>query len=105
MSQSFKESQIILALQAYQADPKLSLRCAAKIYDVSFDALNRRHHGIPARKDYIPSSRKLSNLEEEVIVQYILNLDSRGFPPRHYDIKEMANRLLTDRDALPVSKR
>src|SRR6478752_2452280 len=105
MSQSFKESQIILALQAYQADPKLSLRRAAKIYDVSFDALNRRHHGIPAREDYIPSSRKLSNLEEEVIVQYILDLDSRGFPPRHRDVEEIANRLLTDRDALPVGKR
>ncbi|KAJ0132671.1 Uncharacterized protein HZ326_24251 [Fusarium oxysporum f. sp. albedinis] len=105
MSQSFKESQTILALQAYQADPKLSLRRAAKIYNVSFDALNRRHHGIPAREDYIPSSRKLSNLEEEVIVHYILDLDSRGFPPRHYNVEEMANRLLTDRDALPVGKR
>ncbi|TVY62381.1 hypothetical protein Focb16_v004163 [Fusarium oxysporum f. sp. cubense] len=105
MSQSNKESQIVLALQAYQADPKLSLRRAVKIYDVSFDALNRRHHGIPARSDCIPNSRKLDDLEEQVMVQYILDLDSRGFPPRHRDVEEMANRLLADRDASPVGKR
>ena len=36
MSQSTAEARIILALQAYQADPKLSLRRAAKIYNVYF---------------------------------------------------------------------
>jgi hypothetical protein len=32
MPQSIQEANIILAFQAYQADPKLSLRRAAKIY-------------------------------------------------------------------------
>ncbi|SCO92448.1 related to transposase [Fusarium oxysporum] len=94
-----------MALQAYQADPKLSLRRAAKIYDVHFQTLHYRSQGRQARDDYIPSSRKLSNQEEQVIVEYILNLDSRGFPSRHCDIEEMANRLLADRDASPVGKR
>ncbi|KAF5725014.1 reverse transcriptase [Fusarium mundagurra] len=34
-------------------------------------------------------SRKLSDLEEQVIVQYILDLDSRGFPSRHRDVEEL----------------
>ncbi|KAF4417492.1 hypothetical protein FACUT_12155 [Fusarium acutatum] len=105
MSRSNKESQIVLALQAYQADPKLSLRRAAFIYNVYFQTLHHRSQGRQARSDCIPNSRKLSDLEEQIIVQYILNLDSRGFPSRLRDVEEMANRLLADRDASPVGKR
>ncbi|RKK31124.1 hypothetical protein BFJ66_g15995 [Fusarium oxysporum f. sp. cepae] len=105
MSQSNTEANVLLALQAYQADPKLSLRRAAFIYNVHFDTLYGRYCGLPARSDCIPNSRKLSDLEEQVIVQYILDLDSRGFPSRLCDIEEMANRLLADRDASPVGKR
>jgi hypothetical protein len=105
MSQSNKEAQIILALQAYQADPILSLRRAAIVYNVNFSTLHARHNGITARCDWVPKQRKLSDLEERVIVQYILDLDSRGFPTRYRDVEEMANRLLADRDASPVGKR
>ncbi|KAF6528684.1 hypothetical protein HZS61_008986 [Fusarium oxysporum f. sp. conglutinans] len=42
---------------------------------------------------------------EEIIVKFILDLDSRGFPPRLRGVEEMANRLLADRDASPVGKR
>ncbi|KAL9561254.1 hypothetical protein ACKAV7_014609 [Fusarium commune] len=105
MSQSNKEARITIALQAYQADPKLSLRRAAFMYDVHFRTLHHRSKGKEARDDWVPTQRKLSDLEEEVIVQYILDLDLRGFPSRHRDVEEMANRLLADRDASPVSKR
>jgi hypothetical protein len=105
MSQPTTEARILLALQAYQADPKLSLRRAAFMYDVHFQTLHYRSQGRQARVDYIPSSRKLSDQEEQVIVEYILNLDSRGFPSRHRDLEEMANRLLADRNAPPVGKR
>ncbi|KAJ0128593.1 Uncharacterized protein HZ326_24407 [Fusarium oxysporum f. sp. albedinis] len=105
MSQSIAEARIILALKTCQADPKLSLRRAAFLYDVHFQTLHHRSQGRQARDDYIPSSRKLSDQEEQLIVKYILNLDSRGFPSRHRDVEEMANRLLAERDASPVGKR
>jgi hypothetical protein len=105
MSQATEEARIILALKAYQEDPKLSLRRAAFLYDVCFQTLHYRSQGRQARIDYIPSSRKLSDQEEQVIVEYILNLDSRGFPSRHCDVEEMANRLLADRNTSPVGKR
>jgi hypothetical protein len=44
-------------------------------------------------------------MEEQIIVQYIFDLDSRGFPPRMRGVEEMANRLLSDSDASPVGKR
>ncbi|KAF4453469.1 hypothetical protein F53441_3879, partial [Fusarium austroafricanum] len=56
-------------------------------------------------RDSIPKSRKLSDLEEQIIVQFILDLDSRGFPPRLRCVEEMANRLLADREMPPVGKR
>jgi hypothetical protein len=104
MSQLNNEANIILALQALQNDPKLRIRPAARIYNVRYTTLHGRLNGIPARCDIIPNSRKLSDLEEQIIVQYILDLDSRGFPPRLRGVEEMANRLLADRDASPVGK-
>ncbi|KAJ3542310.1 hypothetical protein NM208_g4167 [Fusarium decemcellulare] len=105
MSQSYSERQILLALQALQNNPKLSLRGTAKLYQVSYWALRRRYNGIQSRCDWIPKSRRLSDLEEQIIIQFILDLDSRGFPPRLRAVEEMANRLLADRDAPPVGKR
>ena len=61
--------------------------------------------GITARRDIMPNSRKLTNLEESTIVEYILDLDSRSFPPRLSGVQDMANRLLADRDAPPVGPR
>ncbi|KAL0929342.1 transposase [Colletotrichum truncatum] len=53
----------------------------------------------------MPNSRNLSDLEEKTIVEYILDLDARSFPPRLSGVEEMANRLLAERDAPPVGKR
>jgi hypothetical protein len=105
MSQSSNEARILLALQALQNDQNLSLRRASGIYKVPFETLRRRQNGIQSRRDSGPNSRRLSDLEEQTIVQFILDLDSRGFPSRIRFVEEMANSLLADRDASPVGKR
>src|SRR6478609_2794808 len=105
MSDPNIEARILLALRALQNDPKLSLRRAAGIYQVRYWTLHRRQKGILSTRDSIPKSRKLSDLEEQIIVQFILDLDSRGFPPRLRCVEEMANRLLADRETPPVGKR
>jgi hypothetical protein len=65
----------------------------------------RRQKGVLSTRETIPKSRRLSDLEEQTIVQFIIDLHSRGFPPRLHAVGWMANRLLADRDALPFSKR
>jgi hypothetical protein len=45
---------------------------------------------------------KLLATEEEVIVQYILDLDARGFPPRLAAVRDMADSLLAERHCNPV---
>jgi hypothetical protein len=47
----------------------------------------------------------MTDLEEEVIVKYILDLDARAFPPRLADVEAMANSLRATRNALPVGGR
>ncbi|KAL9567396.1 hypothetical protein ACKAV7_008471 [Fusarium commune] len=105
MSQPSKEARVILALQALQNDPKLSFRRAAQIYEVDRNTLRNRKNGRQSRRDTMANSRKLSKLEEETILQYALDLDSRGLPCRISVIEDMANRLLAARDAPPVGKR
>ena len=102
METASKESQIVLAIQSLQNDPNLTRRAAARTYNVSETSLRRRMNGTRARQDTRPNSTRLTELEENVIVTYIMELDSRGFAPRMPDVEEMANVILAERDASRV---
>jgi DDE superfamily endonuclease/Tc5 transposase DNA-binding domain/helix-turn-helix, Psq domain len=104
MQSSSDESRILLAIEAIRRHEFLSIRAAARAYSVDHTKLSRRLKGQPARRDIQPNSRKLTELEESVIVQHILDLDSRRFPPRLSGVEDMANRLLADRSASKVGK-
>jgi hypothetical protein len=60
--------------------------------------LSNRILGIPLRLIKVPNLRKLILLEEEAIIRYIPDLDSRVFPLRRSTVKDMANRLLAERN-------
>src|SRR5450432_372270 len=81
-----------------------SIRAIAKSYDIPFSTLNKRLYRIPSRRDSTPNSRKLTPIEELAIVRYILDLDSRRFPPQPQAVQEMTDLLLAERDASPVGK-
>ena len=98
------ESRVILALEAIRTGSKLSIRAVAKIYNVPATTIRRRRDGYIVRRDNMPNSRKMVDLEESCIVRYILELDSQGFPPRISHVEDMANRLLNQRDAPRVGK-
>lgn len=100
MTHKNDEAQVQLALLAMQNNKKLSARAAGRIYNVDHEKLSRRRRGMQSRRETPANSKKLTNLEESVIVQYILDLDSKGFPPRLSGVEDMANRLLAGRDAL-----
>jgi hypothetical protein len=53
---------------------------------------------------YFANSHKLTDSEDSAIIQYILYLDARCFPPWLTDVDAMANRLLVERDTSPVGK-
>ena len=54
--------------------------------------------------DYWPIATKLTELEEEVIVQYILDLDKRGFGPQLASVEDIANYLLESQGGKHIGK-
>ena len=104
MPPTLKEARVILAVEAIQNNPKLSIRAAAKIYNVADRTIRRRLAGQSARRDCTANSKKLTQSEEETIVRYIIELSKRAFPPRPCSVEDMASHLLRERDAPPVGK-
>jgi hypothetical protein len=47
----------------------------------------------------------MTDLEETVLVEHILDLDSKGFPPRLCVVEDMANRILVTRNRGCVGQR
>lgn len=105
MSSSSNESRIILAIEAIKKDPKLSVRKAASIYKVPRTTLRDRRAGLLPRRETRTNSMKMTQVEETVILERVIDLIDRGFPPRLDDVRDMADCLLDDRDATRVGPR
>ena len=93
------ETDIQLAISSLNAHQIQSNRRAAAIFNVTRSTLQNRRNGKPARRDCQPNSRKLTEREEQVIIRYILDLDTRGFAPTYEAIRNIANKLLAARGA------
>jgi hypothetical protein len=92
-----REGRMSLAMSAIDQNQFKSVRHATKTYDVVRTTLRRRRAGILLRRDCLPNMKKLTELEESMIIQHSLDLDSRGFSPQLSLIRDMANRLLAVR--------
>ncbi|MGB9153500.1 MAG: hypothetical protein WCD70_10485 [Alphaproteobacteria bacterium] len=93
-----------MAIEAIKINPERSIRAIAKIYNIPRATLIYRMNGRRARQDTRTNSMKLTELEENAVFRYILDLDSRGFPPWLADVGDMANILLAEHDAGRVAK-
>jgi hypothetical protein len=100
-----QEARIILAIEAIQSSKKLSRRSAAKIYKVPYATLSDRIAGRTTRRESRANGLKLTEVEEEVIVQRILDMDTRGFAPRLAGVEDMANFILKSRGGECVGTR
>ena len=79
--QPSREGRISLAIVSYQNDPCQAVRALAAAYDVPESTLRTRLRGTQPRSETVSVNRKLSAVEEQSLVQWILDLDRRGFPP------------------------
>jgi hypothetical protein len=98
------ETRLSLAIQAIKKDNNLSTSAAAKLYNIRHKILRDRLAGRYTYSDLPANSRKLIDLEEKVIIQYVLDLITRSFLPLLSGIEDIANQLLRIHDALPVGK-
>jgi hypothetical protein len=92
-----REPAIYLAISALDRRQIITERSAARTYEVPRTTLQRRRDGTRAQRDCQPNTKKLTELEEEVIVRYILDLDQRGFAPTYAAVRDMADKLLAAR--------
>ena len=99
-----QEARIILAIKAIRLSEKLSQRSVARIYKVPRKTLSNRMAGQTYRPESKANCYKLEDLEEETLIRYILDLDSRGFAPRLASVEDIANLLLKSRGASRVGK-
>ncbi|KFZ23990.1 hypothetical protein V502_01531 [Pseudogymnoascus sp. VKM F-4520 (FW-2644)] len=99
-----QEARIILAIEAIRSSKKLSRRSAAKLYNVPYTTLSYRMTGRTSRRELKANCQKLTEVEEEVIIRYILDLDTRGFAPRLAGVEDIANYVLELRGGQCVGK-
>jgi hypothetical protein len=99
-----KEAQIQLAKGAIERGQISSNRRAAKIYGAVESTLRNRRAGIKSRGDCVSNARLLTDLEEKVLVERILELDLHGHPPNLRRVGDMANLILAGRGVREVGK-
>ena len=92
-----QEGRILLAISAIKNDEICNIREAARLYNVPRTTLQRRLNGHGFRAEQRANSHKLTQNEEESIVQWTLSLDRRGAAPRPAHVREMADILLSKR--------
>jgi hypothetical protein len=92
-----QEGRILLAIQAIKNKEIGSIRQAAEQFQVDRSTLTRRLRGTTSRAETRPNSHKLTEIEEESLLQWILSMDDRGGAPRPAMVREMAALLLQHR--------
>jgi predicted HTH domain antitoxin len=98
------EARIILVIEAIRSSSKISIRRAATFYEIPRSSFSYRLAGrIPCNKTEV-NCYKLTEIEKEVIIRYILDLDTRGFAPRLASIKDIANYILESQGGKYVRK-
>ena len=97
-----QEGRLLLAISALKKQEIRNIREAARVYNVPRTTLQRRLGGQTSRAETRANSHKMTQNEEESLVQWIISLDRRGAPPRPSNIREMANILLAERGTTPI---
>ncbi len=95
------EGRLLLASQALHNNHIQSQNKAAVLFQVPRTTLRRRLTSIQPRSSAHLKQRNLRQVEEQSLVQWILDLNRRGFPPQIIDVRRMADVLLAARGQDP----
>lgn len=65
--------------------------------------LRDRLKGHPSRAELRNHNHRLSERQEEALIGWIVSLDIRGAPPRHFQVREMA-QIILDAESSTLSR-
>ncbi|APA14877.1 hypothetical protein sscle_13g096470 [Sclerotinia sclerotiorum 1980 UF-70] len=102
METQSKEARIILAIEAIRKSKNLTITKAAKVYSVPRSTLRNRINNRNNQMEIRANGYKITELEEKVLLQYIIDMDDRGFTPKLSGVEDMANYILQSRGAKRV---
>jgi hypothetical protein len=100
-----QKTRIIIVIETLQTSKqKLNRRRAALIYKVPENIFYDRITSRTPCNNTRPTIQNLTETEKQMIVNHILDLDSRGFSPRQANIEDIANYFCKTYRAKPVGK-
>ena len=89
-----QEVRVNFAIEAIRSSKKISCRAATRLYNVPETTIRYRINGRTTMADRHSKVHNLMANEEEVVVEYILYLDARGYPSLIGDVAAIANDIL-----------
>ncbi|KAJ5260559.1 hypothetical protein N7478_012164 [Penicillium angulare] len=89
-----QEGRILLAIEVIKKKEIPSIREAARRFSIPEITLCRRRLGDRNRTEIRANCHKLTENEENSLVKWVLDMDTRGVAPRLATVGEMANILL-----------
>jgi hypothetical protein len=98
-----QEGKILLALNDIKNGRINSIRAAAKLYEIPRSTLQTRASGVVSIVERRNPRHKLTQLEEDSLVEWIISMDTRGAAPRPSTVRDIANILLAARGTTPPS--
>ena len=104
VQKAYTEGDLFLAISDLNSKQLRSERHAVAVYNAPKSTIYYRRAGRRPQRDCEPNSKRLTKLEEEVIIQGILDLALRGVPPSKALVRDMADKLLRERNSKPVGK-
>ena len=104
INSQFQEVRILFVIQIIRTNQKMSIRCTIKTYDVPQTTLRDRMKSCISKTEERNTRHNLTSIEKEILVRYILDLDSRGFSSRINDVRDMIDLLYKTRHVKSISK-
>ena len=74
MESSSNERKIVIALETFKKNPKLTIQAASKIYEVLCTTLMKQRAGKQSQNNILINSKKLINLKKKIVFDCIIEL-------------------------------
>ena len=96
-----QEGRVECAIRDWNSRKFFNIEQAIRAYNLPPQTLHDQLKGRPSQAELCNHNHRLSELQEEVLIAWIVSLDIRGAPPRHFQVREMAQIILDAGSSTP----